>query len=76
MFGYVADFVWPEQRLIVEVDGYLFHSSRASFEHDRRRDQRFAAEGYVVIRITMRQLEQEPLAVIARIAQALAARAA
>jgi very-short-patch-repair endonuclease len=75
MHGYVADFLWPGQRLIVEVDSFRFHSSRSAFEHDRKRDQRFAAAGYVVIRVTWRQLEQEPFAVIARIAQALAARA-
>ena len=74
VLGYMADFLWSEQRLIVEVDGFGFHSSRSAFEHDRRRDQRLAAAGYMVIRITWRQLEQEPLAVVARIAQALAGR--
>jgi very-short-patch-repair endonuclease len=76
MLGYVADFVWAERRLIIEVDGYLFHSSRSAFEHDRKRDQRFAAAGYTVIRITWRQLVEEPFAVISRIAQALSARSA
>ncbi len=76
LLGYVADFLWPEQKLIVEVDGFQFHSSRQAFEHDRRRDQRLQAAGYQVIRVTWRQLEHEPFAVIARIAQSLAARAA
>jgi very-short-patch-repair endonuclease len=76
LLGYIVDFLWPEVRLIVEVDGFQFHSSRKAFEHDRKRDQRFAAAGYLVIRVTMRQLENEPFAVIARIAQAMAARAA
>jgi hypothetical protein len=26
--GYEVDFAWPAQRLVVEVDGYAFHSSR------------------------------------------------
>jgi very-short-patch-repair endonuclease len=76
LLGYVADFFWPQQKLILEFDSFLFHSSRQAFEHDRRRDQRFAAAGYLVVRLTWRQLEQEPYAVIARIAQAIAARAA
>ncbi len=76
LLGYVADFFWPQHRLVVEVDGYLFHSDKASFESDRRRDQVFAAAGYTVIRVTWTQLLNEPLAVVARIAQALAARAA
>jgi very-short-patch-repair endonuclease len=76
LLGYVADFLWSEHKLIVEVDGYLFHSDKTSFESDRRRDQVFAAAGYTVIRVTWTQLSTEPLAVVARIAQALAARAA
>jgi very-short-patch-repair endonuclease len=76
LLGYVADFLWSEYRLVVEVDGYLFHSDKASFESDRRRDQVFAAAGYTVVRVTWAQLSDEPLAVGARIAQALAARSA
>lgn len=76
LLGYVADFLWPELKLIVETDGFGFHSSRTAFEHDRRRDQKLAAAGYTVIRVTRRQLRDEHLAVIARIAQAIAARAA
>jgi very-short-patch-repair endonuclease len=73
--GHLADFVWPEQKLIVEVDGYLTHGNRRAFEDDRRRDQRYVAAGYVVVRITWWQLQREPLAVIAAISQALALRA-
>lgn len=76
LLGYIADFLWAEPKLIVEVDGYLFHSDRRSFERDRRRDQVFAAAGYVVVRVTWTQLCEEPLAVVARIAQAIVTRAA
>jgi very-short-patch-repair endonuclease len=69
--GWPADFLWPEQRLIVEFDGYQFHSGRRAFERDRRRDQAHVAAGYTVIRVTWRQLNEEPLAVIATIARAL-----
>jgi very-short-patch-repair endonuclease len=69
--GLLVDFVWTRQRLIVEVDGYRTHGDRGAFERDRRRDQILTAAGYRVIRITWRQLTQEPLAVIARLAQAL-----
>jgi len=75
--GFKADFFWPAQRLIVEVDGYKFHSGRWAFERDRRRDQAHIAAGYRVIRFTWRQLNDEPLRVVAVIAMALgAARAA
>jgi very-short-patch-repair endonuclease len=48
------------------------HGHRAAFERDRKRDQRLAAAGYRVLGVTWRQLEHEPPAVVARIAQALA----
>jgi very-short-patch-repair endonuclease len=56
----------------VETDGYRFHSTRAAFERDRLRDAELAARGFRVIRVTWRQLTEQPLAVVARIAGALA----
>jgi very-short-patch-repair endonuclease len=66
-----VDFHWREQRVVVEFDGWGTHRGRRSFESDRKRDQRLVAAGYRVLRITARQLKQEPLAVIARLAAAL-----
>jgi very-short-patch-repair endonuclease len=74
--GFTADFLWPDERLILEVDGYGTHGGRIAFETDRKRDQVHAAAGYTVIRVTVWQLRDEPMAVVARIAQALAWRAA
>lgn len=76
VLGYVVDFLWPAQRLVVEVDGYQFHGHRQKFESDRRRDQQLVAAGYRVIRVTWLQLRDEPIAVIASVAQALALAAA
>jgi very-short-patch-repair endonuclease len=73
LHGFLVDFLWAEARLIVEVDGYEVHKNRAAFERDRRRDQILMAAGYRVIRVTWRQLRDEPMAVIARLAQALVA---
>jgi very-short-patch-repair endonuclease len=70
--AHLVDFLWRDHGLVVEVDGYRFHSSRTAFERDRRRDADLSAGGFRVIRITWRQLVDEPMAVIARIAQALA----
>ena len=57
--GYEVDCVWPEQRLIVELDGHATHSPTYAFELDRARDRRLEAAGWHVIRITWRQLELE-----------------
>jgi hypothetical protein len=58
-----ADFVWREQRLIIETDGWGSHRTRRAFETDRRRDQRLTLAGWRVIRITWRQLTEDPAAV-------------
>ncbi len=70
--GFEVDVAWPEQRLIVEVDGFAFHSTRAAFERDRLRDQALQAAGWRVMRITWRQIAETAEAVVARIAAALA----
>ena len=76
LLGFEVDFLWPEHRLVIETDGHQFHGHRMAFERDRKRDQILVAAGYRVMRITWRQLREEPLAVIARLTMALAVRAA
>jgi very-short-patch-repair endonuclease len=58
-----ADFLWREQRLIVEVDGHGTHGTRAAFERDRERDRILQAHGWRVVRITWRQLHDDPGAI-------------
>ena len=43
-------------RLVIELDGWEFHKSRAQFEEDRRRDAALAIRGYRVLRFTYRQV--------------------
>ena len=62
--GVEVDFLWPEARLVVELDGFEFHRERAAFERDRRRDAILQRAGYRVLRITHRRLTEEPEAVI------------
>lgn len=69
--GYEVDFLWREERLVVEIDGYVFHSSRSAFERDRRRDADLQASGFSVMRVTWRQLTDESVAVVARLVQRL-----
>jgi very-short-patch-repair endonuclease len=69
--GFEADLYWPEAGLVVEVDGHAFHGDRGAFERDRLRDQALVAAGLRVVRVTWQQIVEEPLALVARIAQAL-----
>jgi very-short-patch-repair endonuclease len=60
-----ADCLWAEQRLIVELDGRAVHGTRRAFERDRERDRCLLADGWRVVRVTWRQLENDASAVLA-----------
>jgi very-short-patch-repair endonuclease len=74
--GFVVDFLWPQFKLVVEVDSYAFHGHRGAFERDRRKDMVLLAAGFLVVRVTWRQLVHEPIAVAAVLASAITARRA
>lgn len=57
---FLVDFLWHRERLIVETDGYRYHSDRAAFEQDRNRDLELKSLGYDVIRLSYRQVTNEP----------------
>ena len=70
--GYEIDFLWPEEGVAVEVDGFAYHRTRERFEADRDRDAVLRKAGLTVIRVTWRQLERDAMAVLVDVAQALA----
>lgn len=43
-------------RLVIETDGYTYHSSPENWTEDRRRDQELQASGWTVLRLTSRQV--------------------
>jgi very-short-patch-repair endonuclease len=71
---YEVDILWPDHRLIVEIDGYAFHSSRSAFERDHRKTAALQALDHSVIRVTWRWLTDEPHALVATLAAAIATR--
>jgi very-short-patch-repair endonuclease len=60
LLGFECDCVWQAQRLIVELDGRAVHATAAAFERDRERDRILSAPGWRVVRITWRQLHEQP----------------
>lgn len=58
--GHLVDFVWPSQRVVVETDGYSFHSDRLAFERDHERAVELTAAGYEVHRTTYAMLKRDP----------------
>ena len=67
VLGKEVDAYWPEQRLMVEADGFEFHGHRAAFERDRARDAEMQVAGYRVLRLTHRRLDEEPEKVVAQL---------
>ena len=72
LLGYEVDFLWPEARLVVEVDGRAYHDTPHAFHRDRQRDLVLAAGGYRVLRFTWRQIRTDKLATVAAVAGAIA----
>lgn len=69
-----VDVAWRGARVAVELDGAAAHRTRRAFQRDRARDLALAAEGWVVVRLTWRQVTREPERVIGQLRRLLAVR--
>jgi very-short-patch-repair endonuclease len=56
LHGYEVDVVFDAERLIVELDGWIFHRGRKSHDENRERDTHLKDHGYDTIRITSKRL--------------------
>ena len=61
--GHEVDAAWLDRGLVVEVDSFEFHRTRAAFEADRRRDAALQREGLRVLRVSDRRLDEDPAGV-------------
>jgi hypothetical protein len=50
--GHEVDALFPDEKVIVELDSWEFHRDRSSFESDRDRDADTLAAGHLTVRIT------------------------
>ena len=58
--GREVDAWFPRERLIVEIDGYEFHSDRWSYEGDRDNDATALALGIATVRVTEARIDETP----------------
>jgi very-short-patch-repair endonuclease len=73
-FGrFEADFVWREQKLIVELDSATYHSGPRVFQSDREKALVFRGAGFDVMRPTRAHVVHEGPRVLVLLARALAA---
>jgi very-short-patch-repair endonuclease len=68
------DLLFDHHRLVVEVDGYAFHSAAAEFQRDRERQNQLVLAGFTVLRFTWIDLTEQPRRTIHTIRRALAGR--
>jgi Transcriptional regulator, AbiEi antitoxin/Protein of unknown function (DUF559) len=58
--GYVVDALFPEHRVIVELDSWEFHKDAIAFQTDRERDAETLAKGFNTVRITWERIRGGP----------------
>jgi hypothetical protein len=66
--GVVVDSLFPDDRVILEGDGRLWHARLEQWERDHQRDAVALAHGYLTIRVTWRMVTRSPSTVTAALA--------
>jgi very-short-patch-repair endonuclease len=65
--GYKVDVAFPKRKVVIEVDGWAFHSDHEDFVKDRRRQNTIVQLGWKVLRFTWLDLTEYPERVIAEV---------
>ncbi len=71
--GFEVDVLFRDAKVVIEVDGFAFHSDAEVFQRDRKRQNAIALAGYQVLRFTWLDLVEYPERVIAEIRRAVCA---
>jgi hypothetical protein len=58
--AHYVDCRWPEHKLTVELDSYMFHNTRWAWEQDRERERAARRRGDEFRRYTWRDVFEEP----------------
>jgi very-short-patch-repair endonuclease len=69
---YLVDFLWREERFVVETDSYLYHRGEVTFQDDHARDLELMRCDFEVLRLSELQLNEDS----AHVAEVLVARLA
>jgi very-short-patch-repair endonuclease len=65
------DFVYPQHKVLIEVDGRRWHAGRQQARSDRHRDNVMNVRGWVVLRFTWEDVMNDPAYVIDQVRRAL-----
>jgi very-short-patch-repair endonuclease len=72
--GKEVDFLYRDAKVVIEIDGGQSHGTPAAVDNDRRKDAYLRSLGYIVLRYSYWQIDEEPEAVIAEISAELRSR--
>jgi very-short-patch-repair endonuclease len=64
---YRVDFLWRRRRLVIEVDGYIYHRGRQAMRYDNDRDLELELRGLRVVRIEDSRIASDPAGVAAAV---------
>ena len=73
---YRVDFLWRAERLVAEVDGFIYHRGRQAFRDDREREVWLEIQGFTVVRFDDTRIDDDPAGIALDLARLLALRAA
>jgi len=73
--GMRVDAAWPNERLVVELDGWAYHHDRGAFQTDRARDVALVRAGWTVARFTHADVVSRPAHIAESLRELLAAAA-
>lgn len=72
--GHRVDFLWREEQVVVETDGWEFHSGRKEFRDDRMRDADLTLLGFASLRFTYDDVHRDATKTASRLTTLLAQR--
>jgi very-short-patch-repair endonuclease len=70
----IGDVVFRDRRLVIEIDGWAYHSTPDRYQDDRTRQNLIVRAGWDVLRFTWRDLVERPDEVVGTIRDTLARR--
>jgi hypothetical protein len=71
--GRLVDFLWPKEKLVIEIDSYRYHGDPPAFEKDHKSTIALMAAGYGVLRVTDRMLEDDSRSFMRLVGESLSA---
>jgi very-short-patch-repair endonuclease len=66
-----VDIIFRKLKLVIEIDGRLYHTAAEVFETDRWRQNLLVLNGWLVLRFTWAMIEEHPEKVIAMVPEAI-----